>query len=242
MTEHSLTENVLDRIKNEHIAPKPRWEFLLKNYVIWIIGGLSIIIGSISVSVMIFLAETDDWAAIMQLGGKKWIILLNAVPYFWAIFLIGFLVIARYNLLHTKRGYKITLPVFAVASVLLSVILGSLFYAMGVGTMIDNALAKNARPFLGIIHPRLHIWSNAEQGMLAGKIISQENRRTVTIRGFDENTWIVQILPPERPLPELPESMPIRFVGQRTGENTFNAIRVILWEQPKPMIPMPFRK
>ena len=37
---------LLDKMKADGLSPKPRWRFLLQNYVIWISGALALLIGA----------------------------------------------------------------------------------------------------------------------------------------------------------------------------------------------------
>jgi len=61
---NNLSKNVLEQIREEHLKPKPRWEFIMKNYFFWLFFALFAIAGSIAVSVTIFMITDHDWISI----------------------------------------------------------------------------------------------------------------------------------------------------------------------------------
>ncbi len=56
-----LAERVLGRITQEHLAPRPRWEFLLKNYAFWGLGVLAVLFGALAFSATLFEVRNVDW-------------------------------------------------------------------------------------------------------------------------------------------------------------------------------------
>ena len=60
---NKISEKILDKIKQQHIIPKPRWQFLLKDYLIWAVFVIATIIGSLSVGIIIHLLVDFDWTA-----------------------------------------------------------------------------------------------------------------------------------------------------------------------------------
>jgi len=43
LEDKNFNDNVLHKIKEEKISPKPRWQFLLKNILMWGLGVVSLI-------------------------------------------------------------------------------------------------------------------------------------------------------------------------------------------------------
>ena len=68
MTKKSISKKILQKIRKEQIKPKPKWEFLLKNYVFWGAFILSIIVGGLASSVAIFRLVNNDWDIMHKLG------------------------------------------------------------------------------------------------------------------------------------------------------------------------------
>ena len=49
-----LSEKVLKEIKEKKIEPAPRWQFLLKDYFVWLSFAASVIIGAIAFCVILY--------------------------------------------------------------------------------------------------------------------------------------------------------------------------------------------
>ncbi|MDA3802463.1 MAG: hypothetical protein PF488_01015 [Patescibacteria group bacterium] len=170
----NFAKNLIDKIKTENIEPKPRWHFLLKNYVVWSVGFLSLIFGALATSVVIYLLKHNSW----QLGGQSGNLLsffLLTLPYFWLLFLALFIYIIFYNLKHTKKGYKFKPMYIILAAVFGSIILGELFFLGGMGKRIDDVLGSKAPFYKEMFNPHLQYFCNPEKGRLTGVLIIEDN-------------------------------------------------------------------
>ena len=116
---NDITKKIIDKIKQGQIKPRPKWEFLLKNYVIWALFAISIFIGSLATSVVIFMILNDGWGDFSNLSTGKAIIL--NIPYFWLAILALFLIVAYLNIKHTKKGYKYNPYLIMLLSVFVSI-------------------------------------------------------------------------------------------------------------------------
>lgn len=234
MNEQELSDIVLNEIKDKHITPKPRWEFLLKDSAVWITGTASFIVGGIAVSVMIHLLTSDDFAIAVANGRSPGAVFLGSIPYFWILFFIGFLIIARYNLKHTKRGYRYTLPVFAVAGVLISGVLGIVFYNMGIGPDVESELAEHVPAYMYYGHPRAMLWSHPEQGMIAGTILEVEDDTSFQLRDFDSIVWKIEPASTTTDWPDMTPGMHVRIIGQESDRQDFRAVKILPWRPDSP--------
>jgi hypothetical protein len=230
MTEHDLSKHVLEKIKEEHIVPKPRWEFLLKDSAVWTAGVASLIIGGLAVSIIIYLTRNDDWDILREAGTSFTDALLIALPYFWIAAVAAFILVAHYNFKHTKEGYRYRIPFIVIGSVLVSVLLGVIFYDIGAGRAVDNALTKTVPPYRTFAHPRAMMWSRPEHGMIAGTIIDATNPLSFRLRDFRERTWTVRVEPP--PPMIVRQGVQIRCLGRQIEPDTFEAVRIMPWEPP----------
>jgi hypothetical protein len=225
MTDH-LSQNIIQAIQERHITPKPRWTFAVKHVGVWTAGASAIVIGGLATSVMMTYLWDEDWRTIAQMEGGSRTILL-AIPYFWIACLIGFLVLAHYALKHTKHGYRYAIPVLAIATVVLSGILGCLFTIAGLGKLIDTQLENRVPMYARFGHPRAFIWNQPERGMIGGRIIMIVDERTFLLQDPQSHVWRVRIVNPNQASP-MPEdiSSKVRCLGERIAEQEFAAIRI----------------
>src|SRR3989344_8809285 len=101
-----LGHKIIETIKDEGLRPKPRWQFLLKNYVLWGLTLLAILIGSLSFAVIIYMFVNSDWEVYALVADNITAYVFLILPYFWILFLALFALVAYYNLRHTKNGYR----------------------------------------------------------------------------------------------------------------------------------------
>jgi len=233
-------QKLLSKIKEERISPKPRWHFLLKNYVIWIIGSLALLIGAGAVSVLTYLMTNNDLGIRHEINKTWGEVLLLTLPYFWLI-LLGLLVfVIYYNIKHTKRGYRYPLWSVLLASILASIILGEALFLFGVGEKIDGILGRRAPLYEFFINPQLDFWSRPEEGRLVGVPLQFFGDERFILVDRDQKEW--EIIPasstverflekrpfaPEMMLDENEPLPPIRLIGKQISEQEFTAEIII---------------
>ena len=135
---------ILDKIKEKKLAPKARWRFLLKNYMVWGLGLVSFLVGSISVAVVLYMLTYNDWGVHTELSQNFLAYIIISLPYFWLVFLGLFLAVVYYNFKHTKHGYRHSVSTVLLVSILASVVTGIFFFGIGMGKVIDDILSRQA--------------------------------------------------------------------------------------------------
>ncbi len=232
---------LLDKMKAENLSPKPRWRFLLKNYVVWISGALALLIGAAAVSVIAFLGRYHDWRLYAAAKASAWEIIILALPYFWLIFLAIFVFIVYYNFKHTRGGYRYPLAVIVSGSILASLLLGLFFFRLGLGRAIDDLLGARAPFYREVINPQMGFWLNPEDGRLVGIVQAQSEEGTLAVADPEGNIWEVELDLEEELLPIMMDDrfaefgpiattadlimagQPLSFIGEITEEGSFKA-------------------
>ncbi len=152
----NLEKNILNKIKTQKIKPRAKWLFSLKNIIAWLLGIISLIISSLSMSVIIHIINNNNYLFFRvnhQHQHYSMQLILKSIPYLWLISLIIFIIIFRYTLKQTKDGYKIEISKIIIISAGLSIILGYLFYIQGIGTNIDNSFSHKSHLYRNIMRP-----------------------------------------------------------------------------------------
>lgn len=223
MSNNDFDEKLVAKIKEAKIAPKPRWHFLLKNYVIWAVGVLALLIGAAAISVMIYLFKYNGWEIQEETHKTFWEFFLLTLPYFWIIFLGLFIFILYYNLQHTKRGYRYPVWFIISSSILSSVILGSLFFLAGWGEKIDNILGEQAPLYNTVINRHLDFWFNPDEGRLIGVISTKNDSQTFEIIDPRGDTWQIFARPQAGSLDSFHVNEPVDLIGRVIDDNQFQA-------------------
>jgi len=227
-----ITSQVLEKIKKEDIRPEAKWKFLLKDYFVWGLFVSSIIIGALAVAVIIFGIKISDWDMYDRLAGGPIKFLIMTLSYFWLLIFVAFILVAYYNLKHTKKGYKYSIFTVISISLLATLLLGGFTYSVGLGEKLENNLVKRAHFYKGVEHKRQKMWNRAEEGFLSGRILE------VREGGFDledvkRARW--QILTEKAdimPMVILKDGNRIRIWGEKVNSSTFKAHKIIPWQKP----------
>ena len=191
-TDDHLAKRVLERIDAERVSPRPRWEFIFKNYFFWGLGALAVILGALAVSAMFFEITSVDWRFVPVTHESYTEFLFDIVPVLWATVLALFIVIGYLNIRRTQRGYRYPLWLIAAGAVLTSLALGSALYVVGVGRAIEET-AGNHPPFhRPIMLTEQSWWLAPERGLLGGTIVSvPDDYASFVLEGFDGTTWTI---------------------------------------------------
>jgi hypothetical protein len=227
-----LSEKIINKIKEEHIVPRPRWQCLLKAYLPWLSGLVALLIGAGAVSVIIHILRFNDWDLYRYINGSLFNFTLLTLPYFWIIFLIIFALIMQYNLRHTKKGYKYPLPVILAAVIGLSMLGGVFLYAAGIGLKIDNTLSENIPGYTRLMNKRQMMWMKPAEGRLAGLVFAIENDQSFRILDAGGKNWLVFYREAEvHPFAKIEINSRLRLIGEERfnipeTERAFEAVLV----------------
>lgn len=225
-----LTDSIVSKIKKEKIAPAPKWMFLAKNYSIWMLFILAVIIGGLAFAVILFLLTDNDWDIYKQLDKSFGEYLLLSLPYFWIIFLGLFSVAAFYNYKHTKKGYRQSPYLIVVASILASVVIGTVFFYAGLGSKIENIFADNFPYYENFTQHRMDVWNNPERGLLAGTITEADDKDNFILKDFEGKDWEIQSGSASwagRVI--FQEGEQIKIIGEKKNDNIFSAQQIRPW-------------
>jgi hypothetical protein len=224
----AFENKLLTKIKDEKINPKPRWQFLLKNYTVWLAGLISLLIGAAAISVMIYLFKFNDWEIYDQTKKTFLEFFILTLPYYWFIFLGLFVFILFYNFKHTEKGYRYSTILLIGASVILSIVLGTIFYFAGLGEAIDNILGRQAPFYDQVINRHIDFWSQPKEGRLSGLVISTTDDGKFILIDRGREQWLVSTENSEQYEGAVAVvGQPIRLLGEETGDHAFKASEIL---------------
>ncbi len=239
MSESNISEKAFTQIQEEGIKPSSEIKFHFQRSLFWLFAFVSLLIGALAVAVTLYIIADNDWDLFWQHGaGFGWTrAILYALPYFWLIVLGGFLLVSHYTFRHTKFGYRYRLWQVIVANIILAILLGAIFYFCGFGAKLDYVLAKKVPAYQEINNPRIKIWSNPQEGLIAGEII-QPGLDIIILEDLQNRQWRVNIGQAKiKPAVLLLDGERIKVLGRINNEMEFWAEEIrpwfgrqILWE------------
>lgn len=229
-----LADKILDTIQKEHIEPKPRWQFLLKDWVVWALALLSVILGSHAFGILLFKLSRNGFEFIAP-QHSKFSYYIETIPYIWIVLLIIFIAVVWYNVRHTKKGYKYQTVTILFGAILASMILGTLLYVNGTSKRFDDDLTKRFPKLQERIDGHAQFWNNPDEGRLMGRITEITPERTFMLDAFGQEWEVINTNPASSFLPQ--ENLFVHVTGEKINETQFEAEQIAPVAPPRPPRP-----
>ncbi|MCX6740697.1 MAG: hypothetical protein NTZ49_05745 [Candidatus Parcubacteria bacterium] len=195
MENNTISSKIIEQLKEKHISPKPKWEFVLKNTALWLFLAVLLIVGSLASSVIIFMIDTNQWDLYEKARHNLFAFILASLPYFWLVLLGLFLAAIYYYFFKTKNGYKYHAYAVILGSFILSIFLGLIFYNSGLAHAIDEVFNRRMPFYTEWLNPRQKIFNRPEFGVLPGQIIQVVSPNELILTDIKNENWKVLISP-----------------------------------------------
>lgn len=229
-----LSKTILDKIKKDKIKPIPRWQFISLYILLWAAYLLAIALGALAFSVIFRLIRGVEWEMVRQAKGPIHGFLL-ILPYLWLIILGVVLFLAGKLFEKTKKGYQLKHIVVVLSSVAISLILGMMFYFVGVGHSVENSLTKNVGPYAEWRDQRDQFLVAPDKGVLVGRVLDVKPKEELMIIDFMGAKWIVDIsdaVSKDNFQPQI--GRPVGLAGEKISNDEFRADKIFPFRPPKP--------
>jgi heme/copper-type cytochrome/quinol oxidase subunit 2 len=227
----NLSSKILTKIETDNIKPIPRWRFLLKDSVTWIVSLISLLVGGIGVSISIFLVVNNDILTTSFSGLNIIQTIVLVVPIFWVAITIFFIFLAYYNFKHTPEGYRWNVAKMLVVNIIASIFLGIFLYSTDISSMLNDVFNSNIPYYNQIADVRNQVWMRPETGYLAGDIqeINTANQ-SFTIKDLNNSLWTVDYsIALVKPSVNLVTGTKIKIIGEKTDSANFKASEIRPW-------------
>ena len=161
-----LSKDILAKIKKENVTPKSRWYFNALHTAIWTAVIVTIVLGSLGIAVAIRHLTLTDWELANQISSNP----LNFMPVLWFGIIALAIFIADQIFKKTRKGYKFKVSHVLIASILLSITLGSGFFMVEADQTFENTIRKTIKPYQQWEDKRAAKFVAPQQGVIAGEI------------------------------------------------------------------------
>ena len=218
LEDQDFSKNILSKIKEKKLLPKPRWRFLLKNIIVWGLGIFSLVLGALSTSLVFYILTNEDPG--INRDGNPLQALFFVIPFFWIICLGVFAVAVYFYIKHTKNGYKYSTKQIIGVIFAASLVLGAVLNLLGASRVIDDTLGESAPLYDRVLNPQLSYWSSPEQGRLTGLVVSQADTDAYYLVDRSKNVWVI-MLADSKDSRKISLKHPVRLIGHMVGNNGF---------------------
>jgi len=246
-----LSQRVFQRIAGEHLVPRPRWEFRIKNYFFWTLGACAVVLGALAFSATLFEITNVDWRLSVATHPSFFSFFLAAAPFLWVFALAFFIAVGYVNIRQTNHGYRYSLAIIALGAVLMSLTLGSGLYVAGLGGVIEESIGDHPPFYRPILLEERSWWLAPERGLLVGDVMNvAPDITSFVLRDFSGRFWEVEGSDLHNPdLAAVARGGVVRVVGVPAQEGasasttmSFHACFVFPWEAERPRnkpLPLP---
>lgn len=209
----SISDKALSLIKENQMKPIPRWEFVVKNWALWLGLSLSLILLMLGVAV--------SWFGLIE----------NIItPNWWIVVSIIFLTMAYLLFQKTKKSYLFVKWRVGLAIVLLGLLMGGILFRIGVASRIDRGMESRFSLYRQMVPMRMVVWNRPESGYLSGKIVSVSDENDFVILDFNGKQWTVQSNNPiVRGRVKIVTGEEIKLIGEQKSENVFFGEEIRPW-------------
>lgn len=209
----NISDKALKLINQQQLRPIPKWEFVVKNWGLWL--GFIISLG------------------FLVLGtGVSWFGLADNIitPYLWLFIAILFLGLSFLLFKKTKRAYRFQKWQVITLIIIVGLTIGGAIFKLGVASRVDRSLELRSSLYRQMVPMRMIVWNNPEQGYLSGEIINIINTNNFQIKDFNNKVWIISGQNPLiRGRVQMVIGEEIKLIGTQTGTNNFSVDEVRPW-------------
>ncbi len=180
-----ISQNAMNEILQGKVKQTPKWYFVAKNIILWFIGGLCVVAGALTVSLIIFTFANSAlfMRGVPHMNFVRHLIVI--LPLLWIIFASIFVILFDILVRHTKQGYKYSLVILIAANAVLSIAIGTIFYSCGISYVVDDILS-HLHYYHSVESRQARMFDVPEEGIIVGRVIGCNNEyfTLVTPRGY----------------------------------------------------------
>lgn len=227
----SISQKVLEKIKEEKICPKSGWRFFVYRSIIGTLLIFFLIAGALSLGIIFDLFSKFEVGSLISRPKGMQIVLLS-LPYIWFILLVFFSVLSVMEFIKTRHGYRYRTRYIAVFFMAVMVFLGGLLHIFGFCNHIENYLEKYFPVYSQITKTPQKVWFQPENGLLFGIIIMDDESgcHCLKLKDSEDEIWNVEYSKAFiRPRVRKDNGEMIKILGNERGEYEFEAEEIRPW-------------
>ena len=224
---NDLERKILDAIAQRNLAPRPAYVFLAKRSVFWVLAGVSIALGALSVAISMFAASDFFSTGGRVLDNIHFNEALLAIPLLWLALTTAFVASAVYGLRQTRRGYRFKASHVAAGVVAISLVLGGFLYTSNIGHAVHEYLEAHFPAYREFVYVPFAEWSRPDAGFLGGTVLEDDGEGAIRLQDFHDKMWTIDVSGADIDLDNtLIGEGDIAIEGERTSDDTFRARKI----------------
>ena len=216
-------------MKEQNIKPIPKWRFTLNRFLIGLAIIISIGIGGLAFSIILFSIQQLGFDLITHMTHSTVEFLLGLLPFIWIILLIIFLVLGMVRIKNSRKGYKLSPARLLAYNTSFSILFGVLFFISGGAQWFEHVFDVNVSSYESVREKKVNMWSMPEKGYLSGTIESITDNSLI-LRDFSNKRWVIDFKDAKIPaVLDMEEGSEIKLFGQMISKTEFKASELKPW-------------
>lgn len=180
-----LNKKILETIESQNIQPRSKQRFKIREIILWVGIGISLVLASMSVGSFIFQSVNN------LLLPPNLHILFAGIR---IILIVLFLALAIFQILRTDKGYRRRNSIYLLIGTLIITIIGFFFFITQATSVIESALGRG-----GVLKQGKEYWSQPEKtGLLAGEMVEITDQGYVVFEALDQSVHVLDIVEIEK--------------------------------------------
>lgn len=188
-----LEKKILTSIERRNLTPRPYFMFMARSWVFLSLTMISVILGAISFSVLIFAISdyyASGWRVLDNLPLDQVIL---SIPVFWLISMPLFVASAYVGVRNSRRGYRFQTGHLVLFCLGASIGLGATLHMINAGQRVNDYLITHVAWYREQADVPFAVWSRPELGFLGGTADLLLSDQTLRLIDFNMNVWMVDI-------------------------------------------------
>jgi len=217
-----ISQNVLDKIKEDDLKPKPKWVFVLWNVMLIASFISAILVGALVTGLVILKLSHLEWGFMRIIGDGVLPGYWEVLPIMWLGLLVLVVILASQVFEMMEGNYKYSHWIVLGGAVVSSILLGGVVYASRLADVLENSLRANLNVYEQMETLAEQKWNLPEKGLLPGKII-EIRESDFDLEDLKDNEWIVTADLEMIKRARLQPNQMIMVIGEKTADGEFLA-------------------
>lgn len=231
-----LKSQILSKIEKEAVVPRSRLFYRSYHMGLWFVWLITAVVGSVAVAVTLSIVSYKQFA-LYEVTHPNFIdFAMDYLPLLWIVVFISMLILAAYNLRHTKTGYRYPLWQILSSSLVISILGGFSLHILGMGFAVDKQFGVLTDYYQSQERLEQRMWQQPEQGRLLGVMLEEEIIQPMPFVNFIDSrsgNWQLDITElDEEDIINLNSRKLVRVLGvlqTNTEYKSFHACAVFPW-------------
>lgn len=218
----SNTKDILNKIKDGGVQPRPRWQYLLLNLAMLFSLGITVLLGGLVMSLVLLKVLNLDWDYLGVVEGS----FLQFVPLIWlaSLALLVFLAVQVFK--NLEGGYRFGPLWIMSGAVFVSILMGGVIYAASGAEVLERGLRDNLPVYAQLEEAKEQQFVKPEKGIILGQISEILADNLISVIDLKGHQWQVQFnekLAEKKKATNLKTGQAVTVLGNQTEVDKFEA-------------------